>query len=579
MVGKRYIKALSLILGVCTLTGALSGCSPSGKAGGTAISFEEMAQAQAKYATADEKEADIYKFVSSSVTVDIDKLIKVSAEDANNINVFVSKVNETLKGVDSGVITPEAANSLLLEFTSTPFQWKHVDTAILGMDAATRKFFVDVKYTTIADNKKVIPSSTIVAGDPYEAELKKRRYEEYLSILDVKLKGDEGVLASMVEKYENTWGTIESVRATQREVDLFTRSKEEMGTYGGIGKLTYSGFIDETKFSNPADMTLRFVFEYGMSLGSLKGLEMSGVYLKDYILKGNEKVLESLSTAEVANKAIVEPFVDKLIVSYNRAVEGNNDVGLFSIYDKYGTVDKYYKDLADYTYCKYFGFSYDIIGQKADEYYVVVDATKKSRGKGSNMSLPTYNEKYLFTCVEVGKDKLGVRNVEKLASTLIGEPLSLVQDVAGVSDKMLFTEGSFTDENKGKIQKVLENYGNLQLNGISKGKDFLDVVDTGIAQTSMKAIEKSIEDYTADRKVAWISGYETKSNSYVKVKMRELNLGAKSTECMVTLELVNRNGTWKIINANTALSVDISGTSDVNAKGALYDSEKGIQME
>lgn len=566
---KRLISTLLLM-------GVLSGCATSAQPETKKATFDEIAGMQVNI-TEQEKEGAIYQQLANSVTVDTDNLIKVSSEDARNINDLVSKINENLKGQVNDALTDDVVNYLLMEFTSTPYEWEHVNTNILGMDAATQRFFADITYRTTKDRKEVVPKSGIPAGSPKEVELKQLRYDQYMDVLNTQMRDAEKG-AMELSSFESRWGTVSSIMDSQREVDLATRTREKANTRGGIGKLTYNGIVDNLISDASSEMTFRFVFEYGLNLGDRTDLKIASLYLKNYALSDGDGLIKSLTDKEVKNREIIDPYVDKLILTYNRAVEGGNDIGLYSIFSDYGSYDKLYRDIVTYSYTNHRGYVYDILSRRGDVYYVKVDGTNQFRGKGFNMSMPTYNETYIFSITPVGQDKLGIIGIQRVKSVLVGEPLSLIKDVVGVSNQIAYSESNFTSENEEKVKRVINNFGILELNNTVRGADFITTVDTGISQNQMNTLVKNIETTDATEKVTWVSEYVVKSNVYVCAKLHEIYLGGKDAECASVIELTNYNGDWKVLSYRKSFSTDYDAKVELKDKGSIGHVKRGDKL-
>ena len=60
---------------------------------------------------------------------------------------------------------------------------------------------------------------------------------------------------------------------------------------------------------------------------------------------------------------VLEPFIDRLINSYHKAVEESNSIGLYSLFDDYSKLDKYY-NIIEITHIYLIGgYAYKVVGK------------------------------------------------------------------------------------------------------------------------------------------------------------------------------------------------------------------------
>lgn len=562
--------AVTSLAGVILLTGCDQGIKDI-----KPLTLEEVAGKRIAQMSTDEKEGLIYKFVSDRITVNRDNLIDIDSRDMSKINTLITNISANLKGTKKDILKEEYANYLLLEFAKTPYEWQQTKVDPVGFDAAARLYFVDVTYTTTGNFKRVVPISKIPNGSPDEETLKQKRYSDYLAYLSFKQRGNMEEAQKSLNQFQTAWGSVESIKQEQQGVSLLDRTKLEQQDSEGIGKLTYSGVVQDSKFNGGAEMTFRYVFKYKYNLGEETDLEVESLYLKDYTLKDSDSIVNSLKRDNTNGIEVLKPFIDKLIISYHKAMQEANDQGLNSLFLTYGDVDKYYDDLSKYTYNTIGGYNFEILQRGGTNVVVKVDRINQLRAKGAEMSLPTYEEEWVYNLVLDKDDKIKIRNANMVKSTLIGEPISVIKNVNGVSDMIQYSGESFTTTNKEKVEEALKKFSKVVFNGKVDSSEFTNIVDVGVSDVTLKKISDvvtSVQD--ADRKITYIVSYDTKTNVYVSVTLREVfEKGNQSLDTESVVDLVNRNGEWKVVNYVRTLSVKTS-TVQMNTKNALSEDKK-----
>lgn len=548
----------------------LTGCFNNSIKDVPPLTLEEVAGNRLAKMSNDEKEGIIYKMVTDTITVDKDRLIKIDQRDLERIKALLNDVNASLRGVKNNAIKDEYANYLLMEFARTPYEWKQVSIDPVGFDPAARLYFVDVTYTTTDTYKRVIPSSKIPNGSPDEDILKQKRYADYLAYLTIKQQG--GNVREAQQKFEKTWGSIASIMQEQQGVSLLERTRLENQSSGGLGKLTYSGLVQDSKFNVGAKMTFRFVFKYNFNLGEETDMKVDSLYLKSYNLDNGDELIDSLRREDNNGVEVLKPFIDKTINSYHKAVAESNDKGLYNLFFDYSGVDKYYDDISKYTYNNIGGYNFEILQRNGTNLIVKVNRINKIRAKGSEMSLPTYDETLIYNMVLDADDKIKIRSVHLVKSKLVGEPISVIKNVSGVSDLIQYSGESFTASNKKKVEETLKKFSKVVFNAKVDTKEFTDVVDIGVSQVTLKKMADVITAIPdAKRKINYIVSWDTKTNVFVSVTMREIfetDRGNFDTESVV--DLVNRNGEWKVVNYTRKLSIKTSSIK-LNTKNALSE--------
>lgn len=558
------------LLGVSTLL--LTGCIGDSIDDIAPLSMEEVAGNRLEQMTQEEKDGMIYQYVVDSITVNKDNLIRIDSRDASRINDLLVDVSKNLRGADNNALKEEFANYMLAEFARTPYEWKQSTVDMVGFDPSTRFFFVDVTYTTTDSYKRVIPTSSIANGSPDEEMQKQTRYSDYVYYLTMKTQGDPKA-NDQLNMFLNKWGNITDIMNEQQGISLLERTKKESQTTGGIGKLTYTGLIKDSSFDTGAKMTFRYVFKYQYNLGEETDMKVDSLYLKDYELNGSEALMNKLkSSKEITGIEVLKPFVDKLINSYNKAVVESNNIGLYSLFTNYGEIDKYYADLSAYTYTATGAYNYEILQRKGTNLLVKVERANKIRAKGSDMSLPTFNETLVFNLVLNNDDTIKINSVNLVKAELIGEPLSVIKNVTGVSEIINYSNQSFTKENQKAVEETLSKFSDVIIDGDTSSTKFTSVVDLGVSDTNLRRIRDNIQA-TSDskRKVTFVVSWNTKTNVYTSVTLREVfEGGAQNYDTEAVVDLVNRDGEWRVVNYNRTLNVNTS-ESNVNASTALFE--------
>lgn len=575
------------------------------------LTLEEVAGKRLASITSDDREKIVFEQISGRIVVDKDNLIQIDEKDMSVISNLINSVNANLRGEDNKALSTEFANYLLTEFAKTPYEWEQSNIEAIGYDPATRLYFVDVEYKTNGNLKSAIANSKIPMGSPTEDVLKQKRYEDYMNYMTLRANGNPQADAKLNE-FVSRWGSVESIKEEQQGVSLLERTRKKAksqpvveappvvettpvegeGAEGvvegevapvepvvetpvvqssgnGIGKLTYAGLVSDNKLNVGAKMTVRYVLKYKYNLGEETDLMVNSLYVKNYELNDADNLLKSYNSENNKGVEVLKPFIDKLILSYNKAVETTNNIGLYQLFDNYGAIDKYYEDLSKYTYTNFGGYTYNILERSGTNLVVQVDRVVKTRARGTEMSLPTYQETSIFNIVLDKDDTLKIRSVYPVKSTMIGEPLSVIENVSGVSDLINYSNESFTKENQDKVEAVLKQFSKAVIKGSVDCKEFNQSVDMGVSQLTLKKMADAITSIDANKKTTYIVNWGTKSNSFVSVTLRDIfetETGNYDTESIV--DLANTGGVWKIVDYTRVLNVQTEKTQ-MDSKDAL----------
>lgn len=588
----RFKAIMCALLSSVLIMGAFTGCSTSNatdkvKSETKAFTAEEIKATKASM-SASEKEQLVYSKLSDSVQVDKSKLVEVSDADRKAIEARVADINTALKSGKASYtvgeneysygISEDSLNYMLLKFANSPYSWKMSECKIEGMDAPTRLYFVDVEYTTTSDKKTVLPQSIIVEGEPEQENKLKKRLSDYTAYLAELDGGNADKAAKALAEFEKTWGTVSNAVNSQNTISPLTRTSMQKNT--NIGAYTYAGENADFK-AESATLTFRFVFGYNYNTGEEADLTLKAVYQYDYKTKGVEDYIDSLRS-DFNGKEIFEPLVKRLVYTYMTAVDENNSIGLYSLFTNYSGYDKYYYDYDSYTYHKNGSYLYELLGRSknadgssGNKLYVLVTYNNKERVKGSSMSQPSYSNRMIVTVEINNDDTLGIAGVTNLDSKITGEPKSVIENVTGVSEQLLFSESSFTESNKEKFEETLKNFLQLELTQNFDSSAFTNCIDIGIDQEELEELQETISAINSDEMAAWIVSYNTKSNSYISVNLREVYLGSngKGNDTESTVEFLNRNGKWAVISYVRTVNVEVSGSS-INEKNCFEHYKK-----
>lgn len=568
-------KVLSIVLITSLMGSLLVGCSNISKfADIPSMTLAEVAGSRLVASTNQEVESEIYNYVSDRIVVDGAKLIDVSSKDEKNITSLLANINTQLSGKGGNVLTDEYANYLLLEFAKTPYEWVQSNKDIVGFDPAARLYFVDVTYSTTQTYKSVVPDSKIVNGDPEGDRLKQKRYTDYITMLTFKQNQNIEKYNTMYGTFINRWGNIQDIFNEQQGVSLYNRTIQKNTDSGGIGKLTYSGLVSDNTLAQGAKMTVRYVLKYSLNLGEETDLAVEALYLKSYNLNGYENILKNYTLKDSASLEVLKPFIDQLILSYNKCVEESNHIGLYQLFNDYKTIDKYYDEIRDYTYNSIGGYTYKILERKnnAKEVAVQVNRINQIRARGAEMSLPTYEEILVFNIILGTNDNITIKDVYLLNSELIGEPLSVIKNVTGISDQIQYSDAAFSATNKKKVEELLVKFSQIVTNSDYTSADFLACVDLGISQNTLNRMVDTIKAITPNKKAMYIISWNTKTNVYCSVTVREVfecDNGNFDTESVI--DMGNRNGVWKIVNYTRTVNIKTSNSVIDTSKAFTVD--------
>ena len=167
--------------------------------------------------------------------------------------------------------------------------------------------------------------------------------------------------------------------------------------------------------------------------------------------------------------------------SYFTCIDESDFDGLNKLTSNFAGLDKYYEDVFDSTYQKHQGYSVSLFNIVGTHITCGVTISTKERAKGSNMSLPVYTDRYYME-LELVDDKLKVSNMTLISRHLEGEPAITEAEV----DSTGFTGViELNNDDRLAIEKLICDFGVLQLTNNTKSDDFTKVVDTSIATNQL----------------------------------------------------------------------------------------------
>lgn len=568
----------------------LTGCSGVDVTKIEPLALEEVAGTRLAQMSQEEKDSLIFQYVSDSITVDAENLLVIDKQELTRVNNVLQGVNSMLKGGKNKqadgtqFLSDEYANYLLLEFAKTPYQWQQKSVTPVGYDPASRLYFIDVAYESTNEYKAVVPKSGIAKGETQEDVLKEQRYTDYVAYLTQRNTGNTEKATQLLQNFTLKWGNVTDIMNEQDQQTLLERVQKQNTT--GIGAITHTGLISDASLNVGAELTVRYVFKYRYNLGEETDLQVDSLYVKDYELKANkysqymglEKSIEKANKTdekeegviEAENIAVLRPFIDKLILSYHKSIEETNHIGLNKLLSNYETVDKYYSDLNRYSYVTIGGYNYKVLARKGTQVDVLVDRVTQTRARGAEMTLPRYNERYIYTLQMNNDDTLQIKNVTLLERVLTGEPMSVIENVTGVSERIQYSGQSFTKENEEKVTEAIKQFMEVVYEGKTGSSKFTGIVDIGVSSdtlSQMNTLVTSVKD--VEKKTNYIVTWNTKTNVYANVTVREVfKKGEKALDTEAVIELANRNGEWKVVNYTRTLSV-VTGLSNLNTDKAL----------
>ena len=533
-----------------------------------------------------DEQSMIYAQVSDRKLLDLNALSVCSDSEIQQVRNYMDLVDSQLTGLvdvsnttvtgvedsavdglieDNSILDVRMTDYLLTFMEKTPYYWQRSKTTIRGIDSKSRSVVVDVQYKTIGFDKEVKKDSTIVRGDANYKKLVESRYNKWVAILAMKYEDRNNALLPKLEAdFKRYWGDPKDIIAEQRRygntADIF---------YTGNQK-TYSGLVDTVADKGTGTLTVRYILVPKYVLGVNLGLTCNHLYITDFSL--DKDITANLSSFTKEGYQTVTDSVYALVNSYFTCIDESDFDGLNKLTSNFAGLDKYYEDVFDSTYQKHQGYSVSLFNIVGTHITCGVTISTKERAKGSNMSLPVYTDRYYME-LELVDDKLKVSNMTLISRHLEGEPAITEAEV----DSTGFTGViELNNDDRLAIEKLICDFGVLQLTNNTKSDDFTKVVDTSIATNQLDSLKESLASLTGVRKVVYLQNYQQGNSNYASVKCKEFFQDATNAiiEASSVYEFILKGGRWYIYNYTILSSIRLD-TTNLQTTNSLCMIENG----
>ena len=553
---------LSVVLGSITLTGCGSGDelsqlrsmkSLSSDAGGTDYNL-----------SLSEKQSMIYAQVSERKLLDLSILDECTEEELQQVTAYMNNVDSQLTGGisrDNGVIDSCFTDYLLSEFEKTSYYWQRTKTAVRGVDASSRSIIVDVTYKTIGFNKEVVKDSFIVEGEPNYEKKQQVRFERWLRILSAKYNGNSSKgWEPLYNEFMDIYGDPQDIFESQRNLDL-TEQVYETGN-----QKTYGGMVDTPIENQGAKMTIRYVLVPKYVLGINLGLSCQHMYVTNYELEGDPTT--DMKIFKEDGYTTISDNVQLLMHSYFQCIDEADMSGLYKLTHKFEGLDKYFLDMFDTTYTKHNSFSVSLFNIEGTNIKAGVQVSSKIRVKGSNMTMPSYTDRYYveFSLID---DQLKVTNMVLLSRKLEGEPAITTEDA---NDSGFVAKIDLSNTSKASIEKLICDFSALQLLGDYTSDDFMKVMDYSVSDEKLAETRANMTKVGGTKKVVFLQNYQQGTSNYASVKCREVYQQEDNsiTEASVTYEFIMKGDKWYVYDYNVLSSVRLDTTNLSTTNSLCY---------
>lgn len=502
-----------------------------------------------------DKQSMIYSQVADRSLLDLSGLTKCSDNEIQQVVNYLDSVDAQLCGTLAGssdIIDPCFTDYLLAEFEKTPYYWQRTKTTVRGMDAESRSIIVDVDYKTIDFEKNVLPKSTIVLGEPlYEKKLQ-IRYDKWLEILNEKYNNYSS--ANWESNYNNFikyYGDIDTILESQNEYSM----TEYLFEYGN--QKTYEGLIDSGAETGSATMSVRYVLVPNYKMGINLGITCKHMYITNFKLDSD--ITQSMTLFTDEGYATVVDSIYDLIYSYFQCIDEDDYSGLYKLTYDFGKMDKYYEDMFSTSYRKHNGFTISLFDITGTHITCGVNIASKVRAKGSDMTFPSYTDRYLVE-LELIDGILQIQNMVLLSREIEGEPVITTDDpeIAGFSSTI-----DLDNDDKLAIESLICDFSALQLLGDTSSDNFGDTVDTSISDSDLNDLKSTMTSLSGVKKAAWISNYQQGTSNYASVKCKELFQSEDNTivEANAVYDFILKGGKWYVYDYSLLSSVRLSTTN------------------
>lgn len=554
-------KVVSLISGVLIVSFLLTGCG----AGADISTLNKMQALNSESSTNDynlslsEKQSLVYAQVTERSLLDLSTLDACSDTEVQQVTQYMDEANKQLTGevsADNGVIDEGFTNYLLWEFEKSPYYWQRTRTGIRGIDSKSRSIIVDVDYSTIGFKKELHEDSHLVKGKPNYDKEAQVRHERWIRILRAKYSSASASdWQSELQKFEKAYGKPEEIFKEQRNLGL----TEE--TYETGNQRTYNGVSASELNQKGGSMTVRYILVPNYVLGINLGMDCKHMYITSYNI--SEDPTEGMELFKDDGYATISDNVYKMIDSYFKCIDEADMRGLYKLTDNFAALDKYYQDMSESAYSKHSSFTvslFDITGTKIT---CGVQVSSKIRAKGSNMSMPSYTDRYY---VELGliDEQLKVTQMTLLSRKLEGEPtINTEESETSGFDATI----DLSSDARVSMEKLICDFGALQLSGDNSSDKFSNLVDYSMSEDKLIKMKEDYATMQGGTKVVYIENYQQGTTNYASIRCRELHQGEdkKIKESDVTYEFILKGEKWYIygytVNSSTILNSDNLTTS------------------
>lgn len=487
-----------------------------------------------------------------------------------------AQVAEVDQKSDTTIVSDSIANYMLHNFSKTLYSWNMTDCKIVGVDPATHLYFVDVSYETTSEKKNVLPQALITKGEPNYEDKELQLFNEYKTLMgyaETPTNSNVDNRAEYAEAkkiFESHWGTLDSVVSLMEYSSPLEYTEKHGSAKKGIGCFTYSGTTNSYDISS-AKMSYRFVMGYNYNVNDEVRIEPKAVYMYEYKINNDEDLKKKYTQDSVSAEEVLSPLVNKLIYRYLKAMDECDNGGLYKMYKSYNKYVTEINAYNEFAYHKLGTYLYDILGRDNDKLYVEVTFNNKERSKGSAMSEATYKDSMLFTIQINEDDTLTIIDVCTLNRTLVGEPLSVIEKVTGVSEQINYSENAFTASNELAVKETITNFMKLELTKNFTSDVFTNCIDLGISNSELDNIKKTLNSVSATEIIGWITGYNSKSNLYVNAMLREVYTGTSGNkyETNANIGLINRNGKWFVVSYARTMNVRLNDGTTLSDEKCL----------
>ena len=294
------------------------------------------------------------------------------------------------------------------------------------------------------------------------------------------------------------------------------------------------------------------------------------MYVTDYHI--NNDFTEGLSTFNLDGYQEAANSVYAKLYSFFTCIDESDYQGLYKLCDKFSSLDKYYADMFETTYSKHENITLSIFDITGTHITCAVKAPSRIRARGSNMTYPSYDDRYYFE-IDLVDDELKIKECVLLSRTLTGEP-DIITGEADLAGFVSLIE--LDNEDKLAIEKLLCDFGTLQLNSDSLSNAFSEVVDISIPQSDLSTLKSNMMSLNGKQKSVFLVNYQQGTSNYASVKCREQYQQDDNSiiEAEVTYDFLFVGGQWKI----SGYTINGSGrldTTNLSTVGALCLLEPG----